>query len=122
MDKRKAIVVVIMLSVALLHFVAGSNYTGPFPAFVNGYLIDILLPFALVLLLGVSNIAAVEPPLIRGVFVFAIGVAVETLQYFGVPLFGRTFDPLDLLAYAVGVLTAMLFERLVQRDDVPSGN
>lgn len=50
----KHVVVGICLVVGLLHFVAGPRYGGPWPGFVRGYLIDILLPLALYLLLGVS--------------------------------------------------------------------
>ena len=49
----------------------------------------------------------------RGTAVFIVGAAVEVLQYLGVPLFGRTFDPLDLLMYATGAVAALAFERAV---------
>ncbi len=42
----KTLVVAVALAVGLLHFVTGPNYHGPFRVFVNGYLIDILLPLA----------------------------------------------------------------------------
>ena len=110
---RKVVVVVIAVAVGLLHFVTGPNYRGPFPVFVNGYMIDVLLPFAMVLVLGIS-----EPAILRNVigwciFVFGVGVTVETLQYFGVPLFGRTFDWIDFIMYALGVGLAILFEKFV---------
>jgi hypothetical protein len=110
---RKQVVVAIALGVGLLHFVTGPGYRGPFPAFVNGYLIDVLLPFAAYLLLGVPA----RPFALRGVtrasIVLGIGVTVEMLQFFGVPIFGRTFDPLDFLMYAAGVAGGALFERTV---------
>jgi len=46
---RKLLVTLIALIVGALHFVTGEQYQGPFPVFVNGYLIDILLPMALFL-------------------------------------------------------------------------
>jgi hypothetical protein len=51
---RKVVVVLIALAVGLLHFLTGPGYRGPLPWFVNGYLIDILLPFAMFLVLGVA--------------------------------------------------------------------
>lgn len=45
---RKWITVVISLMVGALQFVTGEDYQGPFPLFVNGYMIDILLPMTLV--------------------------------------------------------------------------
>ena len=52
---RKVIVVCIAVLVGLLHFLTGPGYHGLFPTFVNGYMIDILLPFAMYLVLGVAE-------------------------------------------------------------------
>ena len=111
--KRKVIVVFIAVIVGLLHFLTGPKYRGPFPIFVNGYMIDILLPFAMYLVLGVARISFLRGGIARGVFVFAIGAFTETLQYFGVPIFGRTFDLLDYLMFGVGIGLAVVFERIV---------
>lgn len=110
---RKPTVIAVNVAVATLHLVAGPQYTGPFRSFVRGYLIDLTLPFALVLLLalGLERRPALAAPLVRGLLVFLFGLVVELLQYFGVPLFGRTADPLDLLMYLSGVALALLFER-----------
>ena len=110
---RKVVVVLIAVVVGLLHFVTGPGYRGPVPVFVNGYMIDILLPFAMVLVLGIANQSVLRSGVARGGFVFAIGVVTETLQYFGVPIFGRTFDPLDYLMFGVGIGLALAFERAV---------
>ncbi|MCJ7435486.1 MAG: hypothetical protein MUO77_18545 [Anaerolineales bacterium] len=40
------------LVVGMLHFVKGEDYQGSFPIFINSYLIDILLPMAMYLLMG----------------------------------------------------------------------
>jgi len=111
---RKPVVVAICVAVAALHLVTGPHYAGPFRAFVTGYLIDLALPFSLVLLLGVgfAPVPILCHPLTRAGIVFCIGAVVESSQYLGIPLFGRTFDPLDLLAYAVGATAALGFERL----------
>jgi len=110
---HKIIVVFIAVVVALLHFLTGPSYRGPFPAFVNGYMIDILLPFAMYLVLGVARQSVLRSGIARGVFVFAIGAVTETLQYFGVPIFGQTFDLLDYLMFGVGIGLAVVFERIV---------
>ena len=112
---RKQIVVGIALGVGLLHFVVGPGYAGPWRGFVRGYLIDILLPFALYLLLSLPAIRCLRHPGARAAVVLGVGVAVETLQFHGVPIFGRTFDPLDLLMYGLGVLAGVVFERAVLR-------
>ena len=109
---RKGIVVAIALFIGLLHFVTGPGYSGPFHVFVNSYLIDIFLPFAMFLVLGIANISILNKPLVRTVIVFCVGVSTEILQYFNVPIFGRTFDPLDLLMYGIGIGLAVIFELL----------
>ena len=110
---RKVIVVSIAVAVGLLHFLTGPRYRGPFPAFVNGYMIDILLPFVMYLVLGVAEQPILRGGIARGVLVFAIGAVTETLQYFDVPIFGQTFDLLDYLMFGVGIGLAALFETLV---------
>lgn len=111
---RKPVVVAVCLAVAALHLVTGPHYRGPFRVFVTGYLIDLALPFSLVLLLGVARDRAsvLGLPVTRASVVFLIGAVVELSQYLGIPLFGRTFDPLDLLMYATGATAALAFERL----------
>jgi hypothetical protein len=113
--RDRCIVVAIAVAVGLLHFVTGPGYRGPCPAFVNGYLIDILLPFAMYLLLGIARPALVRGALGRGILVFGVGAIAETLQYFGVPILGRTFDVLDYVMFALGIGLAAIFERVVLR-------
>ena len=110
---RKLLVVAIAVVVGLLHFVTGPTYRGPLPVVVNGYMIDVLLPFAMVLVLGVANIAFLRSPFARAAVKFGVGATTETLQALGVPIFGRTFDPLDYLMFAIGATLAVGFERFV---------
>jgi hypothetical protein len=117
MTKRGGIVAIALL-VAALHFVTGKQYQGPAPAFVNGYLIDIVLPMMLFLLLSLVPNKFIRSPIFRACAVFGFGCCVEASQYFGHPFFGSTFDPLDFLAYAGGValgaiLDLVLFPRLI---------
>jgi hypothetical protein len=116
--RKKITITSIALMVGALHFLTGKNYQGPFPIFVNGYLIDILLPMVLFLLMGLVQNKIVRSPLFRAGAVFGFGCFVEASQYFGYPLFGSTFDPLDIVAYAGGVflgvlLDLMIFPRLI---------
>ena len=110
---RKLLVVSIALGVGALHFLTGPRYRGPLPVFVNGYMIDILLPLAMYLVLGVANQSVLRSGSARAVLVFGIGAITETLQCFGVPIFGRTFDPLDYLMFGIGIGFAAVFERAV---------
>ena len=122
-NNRKVIVIFKAIFVGLLHFLTGSKYCGPFPVFVNGYMIDVLLPFVMYLVLGISELSILQSGITRSIFVFAIGAVVETLQYFGVPIFGRTFDPLDYLMYGIGIGLAVIFEKFILNgipEDIPS--
>ena len=56
---RKVIVVFIAVVVGRLHFLTGPRYRAPFPAFVNGYMIDILTPICHVL--GFGCCQAIDP-------------------------------------------------------------
>lgn len=111
---RKPVVIVICLVAASLHLVTGPDYAGPFRSFVTSYLIDLVLPFSLVLLLGVglASVPIFCHPLARAGVVIGIGAIVEASQYLGIPFFGRTFDPLDLLMYTAGSAAAIVFERM----------
>ncbi len=111
--KRALLVVAIMIPIALLHFVTGSNYRGPFPLFVNGYLLDILLPFGFYFLLCLNDSPILDAWLVRGMLIFLAATSVELAQYKGLPLFGRTFDPWDILMYGLGVLLAIICDQLL---------
>jgi hypothetical protein len=110
MMKKRWIVTGIALIVSGLHFVTGENYQGPLPVFVNGYLIDLLLPMTLFLLMGLFRNKILRSPIFRAGAVFGLGCLVEASQYFGYPIFGSTFEPLDILAYAGGVALGLTLD------------
>ncbi len=110
---RKLIITGIAVLVGALHFVTGENYQGPFPVFVDGYLIDILLPMTLFLLISLFQNKLIRSMLFRACAVFGFGSFVEASQYFGHPIFGSTFDPFDIVAYAGGVLLGVLLDLFI---------
>ena len=110
---KRAVITGMALAVAALHFITGEGYQGPLPAFVNGYLIDILLPMVLFLLLDLFQTPWIRSILFRASAVFGFGCIVEASQYLGHPIFGSTPDPLDVLAYAGGVILGILLDTLV---------
>jgi hypothetical protein len=113
-DRRKMVVVVcLVVPIALLHFFTGSAYKGPWPELVNGYLMDILVPFAFYFLLILPEHPLLKPWPVKAVLVFGAAACVEIAQFFGVPILGRTFDPLDFLMYALGVMLAALLDTVV---------
>jgi hypothetical protein len=53
---------------------------------------------------------------LRFALIFGFATSVEISQAFGIPLFGQTFDPLDIAIYALGCrLTALLDEVVFRR-------
>lgn len=109
--KRKRLLVVgLVIPIALFHFFTGSNYRGPYPVFVNGYLLDILVPFALYFLLCVKEFSLLRYWFIKSILVFTVGASVEVAQFYGAPIFGRTFDPVDFLMYGLGVIFAAFLD------------
>ena len=113
MLSKKVVVVSVVIPIALLHFFTGSNYRGPYPGFVNGYLLDILLPFAFYFLLCLNEFSLFRSWIVKSSLVFGVGSAVEIAQFFGVPIFGRTFDPLDFIMYGIGVISAAILDTTV---------
>jgi hypothetical protein len=113
MLNKKSLITITAILIGVLHFITGEQYQGPFPVFVNGYLIDILLPMTLYLLLGLIENKLIRSIPFRTCAVFGFGCFVEASQYFGHPVFGSTFDPLDILAYAGGVLLGILFDSIL---------
>ncbi len=110
---KRLTIVVIALFVGALHFVTGEQYQGPYPVLVNGYLIDILLPMTLYLLIGLIENNLIHSIIFRVCVVLGFGCFVEASQYFGRPIFGSTFDPFDILAYAGGVILGILLDLFV---------
>ena len=120
--KKKTLITLIALIVAALHFLKGRISQGHFHVFVNGYMIDILLPMTIFLLMGLFHNRIIHGALFRAVAVFGFGCLVEFTQYLGRPIFGSTFDPLDILAYAGGVLLGVLLDLVLFPRIIPLWN
>jgi len=133
---RTAVAVGIMLLIALIHvFSPGTYLRGRLRVLYYSYFTDIVLPFGLYFLLCPTEehfraiLRSDAPEAVKrktstaltflgnwrwkAVSVFSIASFIEVLQAFGVPLFGRTFDPLDFAMYAAGVLLAVLADQLL---------
>jgi hypothetical protein len=74
---KRLMITGIALTVGALHFIKGENYEGPFPIFVNGYLMDILLPMVLYLLMSLFQNKLVRSPLLRACAVFGLAVLLK---------------------------------------------
>jgi len=111
--QKSWVVVSIVIPIALLHFFTGHNYRGPYPEFVNGYLLDTLVPFAFYFLLCLPDAVFLMSWVVKALPVFAVGCAVEIAQFYGVPILGQTYDPLDFFMYGIGVLLAAVLDLAV---------
>ena len=118
MKSRKSIwfIVGISILVGLLHFLIGPNYQGPFRSFMTGYLIDVVLPMNLYLLAQLplrKYFNKKTSRILAGVGTLAFGATVEWLQHLGLDFLGNTFDPYDLLMYALGVALGLGIDYVV---------
>ena len=111
--RKKVVISSINILIALIHFFTGSNYKGPFPEFINGYLLDILVPFGFYFLFCLIKFPLLKSWIIRSIFVFGVASFVEILQFLGVPIFGRTFDPVDFVMFGIGVILATILDVIV---------
>ena len=113
---RRGVAGAIVLGVAALHiFRVGSHLTGTPHQLYYSYASDVLLPLAMyfALCLGERNLGALRDWRAKAAAVLGAASAAEVLQGLGVPMLGSTFDPLDFVMYVVGVLAALLLDRVV---------
>jgi glycopeptide antibiotics resistance protein len=111
--RKKAFIVFLVVPISLIHFFTGSNYRGPFPGFVNGYLLDILVPLAFYFLLCLNEFSLLRSWILKSILVFGFASSVEIAQFFGAPIFGQTFDPVDFFMYGIGVISAAILDTTV---------
>jgi hypothetical protein len=115
-SSRRAVVVAIMLVIAAAHIVGIGRYLEPrLPALYSGYFSDLVLPFGFYFLLFLPEaqwrfLARSEA---KAAAVLAMASGAETLQYFGVWALGLTFDPIDFVMYAIGVISAAFVDTQV---------
>ena len=79
------------------------------------YFSDIALPFAAYfpLCASESSFPALRPWWAKSALIFGGATTAEILQHFGVYALGKTFDPLDIAAYATGTLLAVSVEQAI---------
>lgn len=113
---RRAIVISIMMLIALLHILGPGRYTqGALYNFYYSYFSDLALPFGGYFLLCATEL---RMPILRRwetklAIVFLMASIAETCQYFGIPVLGETFDPLDYFMYGIGAISAAIVDTQV---------
>ncbi len=109
-------IVGISILVGLLHFLIGPDYQGPFRNFMTGHLIDILLPMNCYLLGQLplrKHFSVRNSRVMAALGTFTFGALVEYTQYLGLDFLGSTYDPLDLMMYALGVGLGLGVDRIL---------
>lgn len=109
---KRAFVLILAVLVAILHFIIGPNYRGPFKDFLSDYLIDIILPFFLYFLFTI-HLNQIKQKILVCICILVFATVIEYLQYRGTAIFGSVYDPYDLLAYFAGVSLAIIFDLTV---------
>ena len=120
---KTTLVVGILLLIAAAHaFRLGTYFDGKLYIWYYSYFSDILLPFGMYFILCLNDRSI---PILRGwrtksLLVFGAATATEIAQAFGIYMLGVTFDPLDIVMFALGVLLAAFVDRMVLTRFVPS--
>lgn len=115
-SRRNAVVFSIVILIALVHiFRIGSYLEGELHDLYYGYFSDLVLPFGFYFLLNTTQL---QIPVLRrweakSAIVFLLPSIAETCQYFGIPVLGSTFDPLDYLMYGFGAISAAVVDTQV---------
>jgi hypothetical protein len=91
---------------------------------IAGYFSDLVVPFGFYFLLCAAEL---QMPRLRGwrtkaAVTFAVPAVAETCQFFGIPVLGSTFDPVDYLMYGAGALLAALVDVRVLPKHLPRWN
>jgi len=105
-----------MLLIAMIHALrVGSYLQGSLYTYYYSYFSDLVLPFGAYFLLCTNEISFpfLRSWMAKAGVAFGAAAFAETMQGLGVPLLGSTFDPLDYLMYALGVLVAVLVDKQV---------
>lgn len=114
--RRRAVIVSLMILIAAAHILRfGSYLKGELYNFYYSYFSDFILPFGFYFLLC----AAERQRLIlkrweaKLAITFLMPSIAETCQYFGIPVLGSTFDPLDYFIYGIGAMSAAIVDTQV---------
>jgi len=92
----------------------GRNSNEPMFILSASYFSDLALPFGFYFLLMISEnkVAILQKWWVKAGIVFLMATLAEVGQFFGFYILGRTFDPIDIIVYAAGVLIASFVDWL----------
>jgi hypothetical protein len=111
--KKKLIIFGIEFILALLHIIGiGRNSSERIFILSASYFSDLALPFGFYFLLKLSEekITILQKWWVKAGIIFLLATFSEVGQFYGLYLLGRTFDPIDIGVYAVGVFLAAFID------------
>ena len=102
-------------------FRVGSYLHGDLYLLYYSYVSDLIIPFGFYFLLCINEltIKILQKWYVKASFIIGITALVEILQLLGIYALGITFDPIDILMYALGVGIAVIFDRYLFKRFIP---
>ena len=81
----------------------------------HSYYADVMIPFGFYFWLSVNDksLAFLRNWKLKAALIFTGATITELLQYFDIYALGTTFDPMDIVAFAVGAIMAVLIDRFL---------
>ena len=124
LTKRNRIIVgfSIITIITLMHILrVGSYLHGDLYLLYYSYVSDLIIPFGFYFLLCINEltIKILQKWYVKASFIIGITALVEILQLLGIYALGITFDPIDILMYALGVGIAVIFDRYLFKRFIP---
>jgi len=122
---RKIVGFSILAIIASMHiFRVGSYLNGDLYLLYYSYVSDLIIPFGVYFLLCINElyIKILRKWYVKAAIIIGFTTFAEILQLLGIYALGITFDPFDILMYALGVGVAVIFDRLIFKRFIPFWN
>jgi len=113
---RKFISISIVVLIAAIHaFRLGSYFNGNWYIIYYSYVSDLIIPFGFYFLLCISDIQikVFRKWYIKAILVFGACTITEILQAFNITFLGETFDIIDIMMFAAGVMLAVIVDKWI---------
>lgn len=111
--KRRIVIVSIALFIAALHLISiGRFLQYDLYNLYRSYFSDVIIPFGFYYLLCATEfkIPQMKSWKMKLAISFIFPAIAETLQLFGIPFLGSTYDPVDYIMYGIGSTIACIIE------------
>jgi hypothetical protein len=115
MQQKKLVVVITQLIIACL-FVIGADWASDsIRRFFHSYFADIAIPFGFYFLLVLleDRYKLLQRWYVKAAVIFILCSISETLQFFSIYALATIFDPRDYAMYALGVVLAVIVDRII---------